>query len=163
MHEHVQTFSYRLDTYWRSLAIYAVALLLYGLGRSLIAGTIQSDGKIEVLIADPIFWLLALFVLVSSVALVVNVVLSRRLTITPEAIIYATRFRSRRLERSLIRRIIIGRERAGWQRLRSIRIYLRGRRFPIRLRPSAYERDRELVEVLSTYLHHSGSPTERRQ
>jgi hypothetical protein len=163
MHEHAQTFSYRLDTYWRSLAIYAVALLLYGLGRSLIAGTIQSDGKIEVLIADPIFWLLALFVLVSSVALVVNVVLSRRLTITPEAIIYATRFRSRRLERSLIRRIIISRERAGWQRLRSIRIYLRGRRFPIRLRPSAYERDRELVEVLSTYLHQSGSPTERRQ
>jgi hypothetical protein len=143
MHEHAQTFSYRLDTYWRSLAIYAVALLLYGLGRSLIAGTIQSDGKIEVLIADPIFWLLALFVLVSSVALVVNVVLSRRLTITPEAIIYATRFRSRRLERSLIRRIIIG--------------------FPIRLRPSAYERDRELVEVLSTYLHQSGSPIERRQ
>jgi len=151
MEQQMHTFHYRLDTYWRSVAIYAVALLLYGLGRSMIAGTIWNDGKIEVVVGDPIFWLLALFVVVSSAALVVNLILGRQLTITPEAIIYATRFRQRRLERSAIRRIVIRRERAGWRRLRSVRIYLHSRRFPIRLRPSAYERDRHLVELLATY------------
>ncbi|GIV55730.1 MAG: hypothetical protein KatS3mg040_0498 [Candidatus Kapaibacterium sp.] len=91
--EHV--FHYRLDTYWRSLAIYAVALLLYGVGRSLIAGTLQSDGRIEVVLADPIFWLLSAFVLVSAVALGINVLLQRRIVVLPDGLIFATRFRQR--------------------------------------------------------------------
>ncbi|RMF35261.1 MAG: hypothetical protein D6747_02990 [Chlorobiota bacterium] len=144
--EHV--FHYRLDTYWRSVAIYAVALLLYGVGRSLIAGTLQSDGRIEVVLADPIFWLLSAFVLVSAAALGVNILLQRRIVVLPDVLIFATRFRQRRLERSAIRRVVIRRERAGWRLLRSVRIYQRGRRLPIRIRPSFYDRERELFELL---------------
>lgn len=151
MSEQERVFSYRLDTYWRSLAIYAVALLLYGIGRSLLAGTLQSDGKIEVIVGDPIFWLLSLFVAVSLAALVINVLLQRRIVIGPDAIMFATRFRQRRLDRSQIRRVVIRRERAGWRRLRSVRLYIRGRRFPIRIRPSFYDRERELLDLLSTY------------
>lgn len=152
MEQTPHTFHYRLDTYWRAVALYAVALLLYGVGRSFIAGTIQSDGKIEVVLGDPIFWLLSAFVIISSGVLFVNILLNRQLTITPEAIVAATRFRQRRLERSMIRRIVIRRERPGWRRMPIVRIYVRGRRFPIRLRPSAYERDRELTELLATYV-----------
>lgn len=144
--EHV--FDYRLDTYWRSLAIYAVALLLYGLGRSLLAGTLQSDARIEVVLTDPIFWLLSGFVIVSAVALGINVLLRRRIVVQADALIFATRFRQRRLERSAIRRVVIRRERAGWRPLRIVSIYQRGRRFPIRIRPSFYDRDRELLELL---------------
>ncbi|MCX7930578.1 MAG: hypothetical protein N2663_07660 [Chlorobi bacterium] len=152
MQHTAHTFYYRLDAYWRSVAIYAIVLLLYGLGRSLLAGTVQSDGKIEVVVGDPIFWLLSLFLLMSCIALGINVLLRRRVSITPEAISLVTRFRERHINRSTIRRIVIGREHAGWRRLRSVRIFIRGRRFPLRLRPSSYERDRELLHLLMGYL-----------
>jgi len=151
MDESQRVFHYRLDAYWRSLAIYAVALLLYGVGRSIVAGTLQSDGRIEVILDDPIFWLLTAFVIVSAIALGINVVLRRRIIIVNDALIFATRFRQRRLERSAIRLVLIRRERSGWRFLRSVRIYPRRRRYPIRIRPSFYEHERELIELLSKF------------
>ncbi|MCS7000305.1 MAG: hypothetical protein RML15_05030 [Bacteroidota bacterium] len=158
-----QVFSYRLDLYWRTLAVYAVALLLYGFGRSIVAGTIQSDGKIEVVIEDPIFWLLAIFVVVSGFSLAAAMLLQRRIIIEPDAIVFATRFRQHRLERTQVRRIIIRRERSGWRYLRSVRIYAYGRRFPIRLRPSFYDRERELIEGLLQFRPPTASRGERVQ
>ncbi|MCX8052100.1 MAG: hypothetical protein N3B17_09445 [Chlorobi bacterium] len=146
-----RVFRYRLDTYWRALAIYALVLLLYGAGRSLLVGTLQSDGKIEVVIGDPIFWLLVIFVVASVIALVMGVLLQRSIVVEDDAIIFATRFRQRRLERSQIRRIIVRRERAGWRHLRSVRIYARGRRFPIRIRPSFYDDESSLIETLVSF------------
>lgn len=143
-----RVYYYRLDAYWRSVAIYAIVLLLYGIARSMIAGTLWNDGKIEVVIDDPLFWLLLLFVVGSAAALLVNLVLRRRIIVAPDHIVFATRLWQRRIERSDIRRVIIRREHAGWRRLRSIRLYRHGKRFPIRIRPSFYERERELTELL---------------
>lgn len=156
MQSDAKVFHYRLDLYWRSTAIYALVLLLYGVGRSLVAGTLQSDGKIEVVVADPLFWLLVLIVAASAVSLVINLALQRRLVITSDALIFATRLGERRVPRSEIRRVVVRREGGRWRRLRSILIYRRGRRLPLRIRPGFYERERELTEAL-TSLRPSGS------
>ncbi len=144
-----ERFTVRLEAYWQSIAIYAVTLIVYVIGQALWNSTLQ-QGLVSVVLTDPIVALLGTFVLVALVAVIINTTAKRSIVISDDGITYASRFHERMFHVNEIERIMIGGERR--MRVRGvfavIRVYIKGRRRPLRVRPGLYENDTQLVERL---------------
>lgn len=142
-------FTVRLEAYWQSIAIYAVTLIVYVIGQALWNSTLQ-QGLVNVVLTDPIVALLGTFVLVSLIAVVVNTVAKRSIIISDEGITYISRFHERMFRVDEIERIMMGGDRR--MRVRGvfavIRVYIKGRRRPLRVRPGLYENDALLIDRL---------------
>lgn len=142
-------FTVRLEAYWQSIAIYAVTLIVYVIGQALWNSTLQ-QGLVNVVLTDPIVALLGTFVLVSLVAVIVNTVAKRSIIISDEGITYISRFHERTFRIDEIERIMMGGDRR--MRVRGvfavIRVYIKGRRRPLRVRPGLYENDALLIDRL---------------
>lgn len=142
-------FTVRLEAYWQSIAIYAVTLIVYVIGQALWNSTLQ-QGLVNVVLTDPIVALLGTFVLVSLIAVVVNTVAKRSIIISDEGITYISRFHERTFRIDEIERIMMGGDRR--MRVRGvfavIRVYIKGRRRPLRVRPGLYENDALLIDRL---------------
>lgn len=142
-------FTVRLEAYWQSIAIYAVTLIIYVIGQALWNSTLQ-QGLVNVVLTDPIVALLGTFVLVSLIAVVVNTVAKRSIIISDEGITYISRFHERMFRVDEIERIMMGGDRR--MRVRGvfavIRVYIKGRRRPLRVRPGLYENDALLIDRL---------------
>ena len=135
----------RLDFYWQSIAVYAVALVIY----SLFKGSVEA-GTFSVAINDPVVILLFIFVVLSAAALAVRWYLRPAIVIAPDVIILRNRMRERRFAVADITRIAFGRE--GRSRLfgyRVIKIKIAGRRRVVRLRPSLFDDDHELMGAIA--------------
>ena len=142
-------FTVRLEAYWQSIAIYAVTLIVYVIGQALWNSTLQ-QGLVNVVLTDPIVALLGTFVLVSLIAVVLNTVAKRSIIISDEGITYISRFHERMFRVDEIERIMMGGDRR--MRVRGvfavIRVYIKGRRRPLRVRPGLYENDALLIDRL---------------
>ena len=142
-------FTVRLEAYWQSIAIYAVTLIVYVIGQALWNSTLQ-QGLVNVVLTDPIVALLGTFVLVSLIAVVVNTVAKRSIIISDEGITYISRFHERMFRVDEIERIMMGGDRR--MRVRGVfavfRVYIKGRRRPLRVRPGLYENDALLIDRL---------------
>lgn len=142
-------FTVRLEAYWQSIAIYAVTLIVYVIGQALWNSTLQ-QGLVNVVLTDPIVALLGTFVLVSLIAVVVNTIAKRSIIISDEGITYISRFHERMFRVDEIERIMMGGDRR--MRVRGvfavIRVYIKGRRRPLRVRPGLYENDALLIDRL---------------
>lgn len=137
-------FQYRLDFYWQATAVYAVALLMY----ALLKGTI-SAGSLTLELFDPIVLLLGTVVLISAFASLVNWYMQRSLEIGETFIRFRNRFRTRTIDLHDIQTLGTGKKRRkqlGSYKIIKIRLHKR-RRF-LRLRPSLYEHENELVQAL---------------
>lgn len=141
---HGKEFQYRLDFYWQATAVYAVALLMY----AFLKGTI-SAGSLTLELFDPIVLLLGTVVVISALASLINWYMQRSVEIGETFIRFRNRFRTRTF---LLRDIsALG---AGKKRRRQmgsykiIKIRLHNRRRFVRLRPSLYEHENELVQAL---------------
>jgi hypothetical protein len=144
-----ERFTVRLEAYWQSIAIYAVTLIVYVIGQALWDSTLQ-QGLVNVVLTDPIVALLGTFVLVALVAVVVNTAAKRSIVISDDGITYVSRFLERTFKVHEIERIVMGGDRR--MRVRGvfavIRVYIKGRRRPLRVRPGLYENDAKLIERL---------------
>jgi len=144
-----ERFTVRLEAYWQSIAIYAVTLIIYVIGQALWNSTLQL-GLVNVVLTDPIVALLGTFVLVALIAVVVNTAAKRSIVISDDGITYVSRFHERTFNVQEIERIAMGGDRR--MRVRGvfavIRIYIKGRRRPLRVRPGLYENDAKLIERL---------------
>lgn len=144
-----ERFTVRLEAYWQSIAIYAVTLIVYVVGQALWDSTLQ-QGLVNVVLTDPIVALLGTFVLVALAAVIINTAAKRSIVISDDGITYTSRFHERMFNVNEIERIVIGGERR--MRVRGvfavIRVYIKGRRRPLRVRPGLYENDARLVERL---------------
>ncbi len=141
----VQKFRSRLDIYWQSLAVYAVALVLY----SLLKGVI-SAGRFSMAVYDPMVLLLFAFVILSAAALTVRWYLRSAIIVSNENITLNSRLRQRIFPLSNITRIAFsqgGRSRLA--RYRVIKIKVTGRRRTIRIRPSLFENSRDLMATIA--------------
>ena len=138
-------FQARLDIYWQSLAVYAVALVVY----SLFKGSIEA-GTFSVALYDPMVMLLSGFVVMSAVALAARWYLRPTVIVSGEAIILRNRMRQRRFAVADITRIAFGRGgRTRLARYRVIKIKVAGRRRTVRIRPSLFADDRELTATIA--------------
>ncbi len=139
-------FNYRLDIYWKALAIYALTFILY----AIIRGTIQPTNFS--ITYDPILLILFVFIILGAFAVTLHSFLRRQIVITPGEIRIQNRLRSLTLPIAEIRTIRFRQFRLtkGGPQYRMVLIYLHHRRRPIRIRPQLYENDQQLIELLQT-------------
>jgi hypothetical protein len=152
-------FSVQLDFYWQSVAVYAVTLISYVIIRALYFSQLQ-QGLVVVVVNDPVVVILGLFVALSVIALIVEMVMDRVIIVGPDFVTFINRFHERTFRSVEIERIVIGGD--GRVRVRPttpiIRLYIRDRRRPLRIRPALSDRENELVSAVLALRHnHSGN------
>jgi hypothetical protein len=140
-----QEFSYRLDFYWQAVALYAIALIAY----ALLKGSII-DGSLTLTLHDPVVIVLAVVVGVSCLVSVANWFMKRTITIGADYIRFRNRFRTRTFARKDIVQLSLGKQKLlkvrGSYKLAKVR--LANRRRLLRIRPSLYAQEEELMQAL---------------
>ena len=141
-------YTYKHDVYWRATSMYACALIAYAGIRGLSEGL--SDGRLAIVLADPLLVLLFAFAVGSALALCVRLFLRRTIIINDTGITIRDRFRERVYAVKDISRITFGKERVVHVRgmMPLVRIRLHGRRRHLRIRPSAFTHEKSLLEAL---------------
>lgn len=144
--EQRQEFVYRLDYYWKAIASYAIVLPVYALVR----GTIEGD-TFTLLLNDPVLIFLVLLIVTACVFALGNAFIRRTLLVGTHSITFRNRFRERTFTLNDIASISIAREKSlkTPRAYRVIRVYLTHRKRPLRIRPSLYDNDEELVQALA--------------
>ena len=140
-----KVFRYKLDFYYQQSLLYLVTLIVYAGVR----GTFTFD-RLPTLVADPILYIIIVFVILSFVVLLLNKARDRRLIIAPEKIIFHNKFREREILLNDIEWFHIGRERMVQTAGRSqvIVFKIKDRRRLFRIRIGRYERDKELFNEM---------------
>jgi hypothetical protein len=141
-----EEFSHRLDFYWQYIGVYAIVLLIYSLFR----GTIE-EGTFTLKVRDPIVILLVVFIVGSAIPLLISYYKQNKIIIGIDYIIFKTRFREKKYMLNEIQRINLGKERLFKMRrgaMRVVKIKLKNRIRVIRIRPSSYWNEEELLQSL---------------
>ncbi len=142
--ESTHVYRARLDFLYQSIAMYAVALVLYLIVRSSVASEAFPS-----LWQDPLLFLLSAITLISVCALAYNLFMGRQIEIARDAIRFKSRARQRSVARSEVAFLQFGpRFRQPRGRIRVVRIRLKGERRPIRIRLANFDRRRQLLADL---------------
>ena len=150
MEEHRQppgakVFKYKLDFYYQQSLLYLVTLLLY----AGIRGTFSFE-QLPSMTADPMLYIIILFVIISFIVLLLIRTRDRKLMITEEKIVFHNKFRDREIPLTEIEWLHIGRERrvqtAGRSQVIVFKVKHRRRLFRIRI--GRYEHERELISEM---------------
>lgn len=149
------TFTVSLDPYWKSVAVYAITLIVYVVIKAMWDTTLQT-GIVNVVINDPIVVILSAFVLISSLSLIINAITKRAIIISEDALTYMSRFHERTFTLDEIEKIVVGGERRLRRRgvLSTIKVHIKGRRRPLRIRPAVFEDDGHLVSAVMMLRRH---------
>jgi hypothetical protein len=137
-----KVFERRYDHYWKYLAVYSVALLIY----SFVQATI-SKNSLTLVWKEPIFILISVFVIYSLLRLVYTVYKKMSIHIGENFIEFRNRLRTRRYEKDEILMITVGKERLIniREEFKVIKFKVEGRRRVIRIRPSSFYDDTDLL------------------
>lgn len=141
-----KTYKQRFDFYWKSIVIYIVVLIGYALIRIVVGEELT-----EVLIHDPVFILLSLFITGASLMYLHKLFWVRTLIIDEDSIIIKNRFNESKFDNSNIDRLYLGKERPFQSResFRVIKLDIRNRKRKIRIRPHNYWDDKQLFDDIS--------------
>ena len=140
-----KSFSRRLDFYWKYIAVYAIAIILY----ALIKGTLE-DKTLTFMLVDPVIILLALFIALTALGLFIESSKKKEIILGNDYIIFSNRFRKRTFTKDELERIYIGRERAKYTgKFRIIKVKLKTRKRPVIIRPSSYWNEQEFIDLFS--------------
>jgi len=141
-----KVFKYKLDFYYQQSLLYLITLLLY----AGIRGTFSFE-RLPSLEADPILYIIILFVMISFVVLMLNRARDRKLIIASDKIIFHHKFHEREIMLSDVEWFHIGRERrvqtAGVSQMIVFKIKSRRRLFRIRI--GRYEHEKELIQEMN--------------
>ena len=144
-----RTFARRLDFYWKYIAVYAIALIIY----ALVKGTIE-DRELTFVLLDPVVILLAVFIGLTAFGLFIETFKKKEITVADDYLIFSNRFRKRKFALKDISKIYIGRERAKYTgKFRIIKVKLKKRKRPIIIRPSSYWHEKDFIEAFSRLKH----------
>jgi hypothetical protein len=139
--ENGKSFSRRLDFYWKYIAVYALAIILY----ALIKGSFE-DRTLTVMLVDPVVILLAVFIFLTALGLLIESSKKKEIIVGNDFIVFSNRFRKRTFTKDDIARIYIGREHAKYTgKFRIIKIKLKHRKRPVIIRPSSYWNEQKLI------------------
>ncbi len=140
-----KVFRYKLDFYYQQSLLYLLTLVLYG-G---IRGTFAFE-RLPSLEADPMLYIIVLFVIISFVVLMLNRARDRKLIISEDKIIFHHKFNEREVPISEIEWLHVGRERSVQTAGRSqvVVFKVKNRRRWFRVRIGRYEHERELIEEM---------------
>jgi hypothetical protein len=140
-----QEFHYRLDFYWQAIALYASALLLYAFFKGSVL-----EGTLTIQLRDPVVMALGVVVLGSAAFSLVNWYIRRSVVIGANFIRFRNRFQTRTFDSREIQSLSFRKRKianvGGAYHL--VKIRLLNRRRLLRLRPSLYNNDVEMVQML---------------
>ena len=144
MTEERTVYTYKLEIYYQAIMIYGITLVAYVV---LVGFSRQS---LEHVWSDQVMYLLAFCTLASVAGLIVNMIARRRIEIDNEKIVIASRFHRREILIADVAWIRIGKEKRMKVRgaYRVAKLKLRNRRKLMRLRPSLFHPEDQLVEAL---------------
>lgn len=145
-----KVFKYKLDFYYQQSLLYLVTLVLYGA----IRGTFTFE-RLPALGADPMLYIIIMFVLISFIVLMLNKARDRKLVIADDKIVFHNKYREREISLSEIEWFHIGRERAVQTAGRSqvIVFKIKNRRRLFRIRIGRYEHEKELMADMQRIAH----------
>ncbi|MDQ3194476.1 MAG: hypothetical protein M3P82_05695 [Bacteroidota bacterium] len=139
-----RVYKYKLDFYYKSLIIYLITLIIY----ILIKGRFFQE-RFEIVVKDPIIYIIALFIGFFLAVLIANAIRAREIVINSSKIIFKNRFGQREVAISDILHLRFSREnrRATEERsdVRIVKIKLRNRKRLLRIRLNDFQDERELV------------------
>ena len=145
--EQPHTYRARLDFLYQSIAVYAVVLIGYLIVRSTAAP--QAFPSIW---QDPLMMLLSAIIVVSAIALVYNLFMSRQIEIASDAIQFHSRARERKISKADLQYVQFGpRFRRSRAPVRVVRLKLKHRKRPIRIRLANFERRKQLLSDLRNW------------
>lgn len=133
----------RNNFYYVTLLAYVVFAVIY----ILVTGTITSE-TVEFGFRDPVVYIIGLFILHAVVMLIVNLVRNARLVLLQDRIVFRTRFRERVVLHSQIASIVLKRERRRFNdgTFAVVKISIRHRQRPLRIRVANYEQEQDLYQ-----------------
>ncbi|MFA7326599.1 MAG: hypothetical protein WC121_08050 [Candidatus Kapaibacterium sp.] len=133
----------RFDFYWKSVVIYIVVLIGYGLIRMVVG-----QENLAVLTHDPVSILLSMFIAGSLLMYLHKLFWLRTLEIDEDSITIKNRFNESTFTKDNITKIFLGRERPFQSRetFRVVKIDMLNRKRKIRIRPHNYWDDKQLFD-----------------
>ena len=142
----IQTFTQRLDFYWQFFGVYAVALIVY----SALKGSLVNY-TFSIVLKDPVVILLAFFIFITVISFALNFYKKRSIIVGINYIIFKSRLGEKKYFFDDILRIAVGKEKVMRikKRYPVIKISLKNRRRIIRIRPSSFWNDKELVHAFT--------------
>ncbi len=139
-----RVYKYKLDFYYKSLIIYLITLIIY----ILIKGRFFQE-RFEVVVKDPIIYIITIFIGFFLIVLVANAIRAREIVINDSKIIFKNRFGQREVSINDIMHLRFSREkrRADEERsdVRIVKLKLRNRKRLLRIRLNDFQDERELV------------------
>jgi hypothetical protein len=140
-------FKRRFEFYYQSVAVYAVALILYAAIRGTFAG---SEFKL-VFKEDPIIYAFIIVLIYSVVVLVMNMLYQRDIVVTGDSIILQNRFDSKTINLSEIEWIRAGRAKRMKVRgsYRMIKLKLKKHLRAVRINPVHFHDEQGMIEVFT--------------
>jgi hypothetical protein len=136
-------YKYKLDFYYKSLIRYLVTLITY----ILIKGRFFKE-RFEVVIKDPISYIIAIFILFFLIILLVNAIRAREIIIGDSRIIFKNRFGQKEIAINEIINIRFSREKRRMKEDRSdvriVKLRLKQRKRLLRIRLNDFHNEMEL-------------------
>lgn len=147
MKNKTKIFEQRLDFYWQYIAVYAIIILAY----SLIKGSIN-EGTLTFFIYDPIVILLMSFLILASIPMLYNYYKARSIEIGKDFIAFRSRFQKKSYDTNDIEEISHISEKLFKVRrttYKVIKIKVKNRRLPIKVRPGNFWKQDSLVKAIN--------------
>src|SRR5579872_2506529 len=142
------TFRYNYRFLYQSIVVYATTLACYILVRGLLI-----ESEFAHIFRDPVIYLLCAIIIFSSLAVIYNALMRRRIEIGTDKLYLRGALREITIAKENVRtiRISIERQRGFISNARVIKIYLKERRNPARIRTYNFERSDELYSAIKKW------------
>jgi len=143
----VKHFRRRFEFYYQSVAVYAVALILYAVVR----GTFAED-EFRMVFKDPIVYAFIIVLAYSVIVLVFNMLYQRDVLVKEDSVVFQNRFDSKAIKLSDIEWIKVGRAKRMKMRgsFRVIKLKLKGQMRSIRINPVHFHNESEMMETFTS-------------
>ncbi len=137
-------FKRRFEFYYQSVAVYAVALILYAVVRGTFA-----ESEFRLVFRDPIVYAFILVLAYSVIVLIFNMLYQRDVVVTENSIILQNRFDSKEMPLSEVEWIDVGRAKRMKVRgsYRVIRLKLRTHIRAVRINPVHFHDEKGMMET----------------
>lgn len=138
-------YKYKLDFYYKSLIIYLVTLFAY----IIIKGNF-THATFEVVIKDPIIYIISIFILFFLTVLLINAVKAKQIIFDERTIVFKNRFGQREVGYNEILSVRFSREKRMSREERSdvriVKLKLKGRKRFLRIRLNDFQNESELIK-----------------
>jgi len=143
MHKH---FKRRFEFYYQSVAVYAVALILYAAIRGTFGGS-----EFKLVFKDPIVYAFIIVLVYSLVVLALNMLYQRDVVVTDDAIVFQNRFDSRTISLPEVEWIQVGRPKRMRVRgsYRVIKLKLKNHMRALRINPVHFHDEQGMMETFA--------------